>query len=289
MRRRLVALAAALLTGACRLPDPSLGATTDGTTPPRSTFRAMSCNLRYGTADDGPDAWPNRRELLARTIEAFAPDVLSVQEALDFQLDFLAARLPHHRLLGGGRDADGTGEHASLFVDERRFEVIRSLDFWLSPQPDSPGSVGWDAALPRICTFAQLRDRENGHALSVWSTHFDHRGEQARVESARLIAKSFGTSPGAHLLLGDLNCGESSEPLALLRAAGMRDTFRDLHPDATAVGTFHAFRGGTGGEKIDHLLVNRFITTRDAAIVVAPGPDGRFPSDHHFVTATLEF
>jgi endonuclease/exonuclease/phosphatase family metal-dependent hydrolase len=72
-----------------------------------------------------------------------------------------------------------------------------------------------------------------------------------------------------------------------LRAAGLRDTYRDVHPGAGPVGTFHAFRGGLDGEKIDAVLASSPFATDDATILTQPAPSGRYVSDHHPVAATL--
>ncbi len=280
--RRLAAprLAVLLLAfAACRVPE----------TAPPGPFVAMSCNVRYGTADDGPDRWPNRRDALAAQIAAAAPAILGVQEALGFQLDFLAERLPHHRRFGQGREGGARGEHAALFVDARRFAVVASGDFWLSETPDVVGSVGWDATLPRICTWAHVRDLGSGRELHVWNVHFDHRGADARLRSAELLARRLAATAGPHIVLGDLNAGEDSAPLAVLRAAGLRDTFREVHPDAIDVGTFHGFRGSRGGAKIDYVLAGPGLRTAAASILAEPGPNGRWPSDHHLVVAELRW
>lgn len=274
--------AAALLFAACTTPSSPMPA-------PAEPFVVLSWNLRYGSARDGDDAWPHRREMLAAAIAAEDPAVLGVQEALHGQLEFLDAKLPHHQRIGIGRDGGQRGEHACLYVDARRFEITASGTFWLSPTPDVVGSVGWDAALTRICTWATLRERASERTLTVWNVHFDHRGAEARTRSAELVAQRLRTMPGPHVVLGDCNTGEGSPPLAALHAAGLRDTFRDLHPDAHAVGTFHAFRGGSDGEKIDYVLASAGLVTRRAAIRNAPGPNGRWPSDHHGVVATLVF
>jgi endonuclease/exonuclease/phosphatase family metal-dependent hydrolase len=274
-------LAAALLAAACDAPPPAPAA--DG------PFRVLSFNVRYGTADDGPDAWPLRQERLARAILDAAPDLLGVQEALDFQIAWLEELLPHHRRVGGGRDADGGGEYAALFVDARRFDILAAGDFWLSETPEQRGSVGWDAALPRICTWARLRERDSGRDLTIWNAHFDHRGATARLRSAELIAARVGAAAGPQLVLGDFNAGEDSAPLAALRAAGLRDSYRAVHPDASAVGTFHAFAGGTSGEKIDYVLIGAGLRTLDAAILSAAAANGRWPSDHHPAFALLSF
>ncbi len=281
MGRRAALLLLAL--GACGAPAAPPQA------PPPPPFVAMSFNVRYGTADDGPDAWPLRRERLAATLAAAAPTILGVQEALAFQLDFLQERLPHHRRCGQGRDGGHEGEHAALFVDARRFAVLAAGDFWLSPTPETPASIGWDAALTRICSWALLREHATGRQLRVWNTHLDHRGALARQRSAELIAARIQAEDGPWLLLGDFNAGEDSAPLAAVRAIGLRDTFRDVAPQAAEAGTFHAFRGGRTGEKIDYVLASAGLTTVTAAILDAPAADGRWPSDHHPVMAALVF
>ena len=41
-------------------------------------------------------------------------------------------------------------------------------------------SKGWDAALPRVCSWVQLRDKRMNELLWVFNAHFDHQGEEAR-------------------------------------------------------------------------------------------------------------
>jgi endonuclease/exonuclease/phosphatase family metal-dependent hydrolase len=270
----------ALMLGACASAPPA---------PSADPFVVMSWNVRYGTAADGADRWAERRDGLVTAIVAAAPAIVGVQEALAPQLEFLAARLPGHMRLGQGREGGDRGEHCAVFVEAAKFEILEHGDFWLSPTPELVASTGWDAALPRICTWVALRERASGREFSVWNTHFDHRGAVARERSAELIAQRLAQRPGPHLLLGDCNCGERSAPIAALRQAGLRDTFRDVHPNATEVGTFHAFRGGTGGDKIDYVLADAGFTTVAAAILSQPMASGRWPSDHHGVVATVAF
>jgi endonuclease/exonuclease/phosphatase family metal-dependent hydrolase len=254
---------------------------------PAEPVRVMSFNIRYGTANDGRNHWSRRQDLVADTIDRHQPHVLGVQEALAFQLRFLEEAFPHHRRVGVGRDADGGGEHAALFIDERRFEIAESGTFWLAPETDQPGARGWDAALPRVCTWARLRDRTDDSVLLVLNAHFDHRGERARLESARMIGMRVRQEPDTPtLVLGDLNAGEDSAPLDALRGAGLRDSFRVAHPDARNVGTFSAFRGAIAGAKIDHVLVNRRLTVESAGIDRTRYTD-RDASDHYAVTASV--
>jgi endonuclease/exonuclease/phosphatase family metal-dependent hydrolase len=245
----------------------------------------MSFNVRYGTATDGLDAWPLRSSALVARIREAAPDVLGVQEALDFQVEFLERALPTHVRLGQGREGGARGEHSALFVARARFDVLERGDFWLSETPELVASVGWDAALTRMCTWARLRERVSGREFSVWNTHFDHRGPLARERSAQLIAARLAQRGGAHIVLGDLNAGEDEPPLGALRAAGLVDAFRALHPDVQQVGTFHDFRGGLDGARIDFVLATDDFMPLAASILSAPAANGRWPSDHHPVVA----
>jgi endonuclease/exonuclease/phosphatase family metal-dependent hydrolase len=250
-------------------------------------FTVLGANVRYGTADDGADRWELRRDDLLAAIAARRPDILGVQEALDFQVALLEASLPHHRRVGQGREGGTRGEHCALYIDARRFEVLEHGDFWLSESPDEPGSVGWDAALTRICSWARVREVGGGRELWVANAHFDHVGELARAEAAALVARRALERRGPRVVLGDFNAGERSEPLERLRAAGLVDTWRELHPLVERCGTFHAFQGGLAGEKIDYILRDDGLVAREAAILSEPGPRGRWPSDHHFVWARL--
>ena len=250
-------------------------------------IRVMSFNIRYGTANDGENRWERRRDLVIGTIEDRSPQILGVQEALAFQIDELSAALPQFRVLGQGRRGGREGEFAALFVDRERFTVEQHGDFWLSPTPDEVGSQGWDAALPRLCTWAVLRDRGDGLRFRVLNTHFDHRGQRARLESAAvLMAQGMASDDLPVIITGDLNADEESPPLVRLREAGLRDTFRVVHPEAEDVGTFNGFGGTSGRGKIDYVLVDSRWRV-EAAEIVRDNDEGRYPSDHFPVVADL--
>lgn len=258
---------------------------------PRTTaqddLRVMSFNIRYGTAQDGDDAWAHRTQRVTDTIARFRPDILGMQEVLAFQLEFLQQAFPEYVAIGIGRDGERRGEFSPLLVARARFEVRASGTFWLSETPEVVASKGWDAALPRICTWARLREKATARELLVFNTHFDHRGSRARHESARLLAERWNDDASLpRILMGDLNAGEDSAPLDALRAAGMRDAFRIVHPEARVVGTFNGFRGTRTGAKIDHILIDARFDVRSARID-RHHEDSRYPSDHFPVTATL--
>jgi endonuclease/exonuclease/phosphatase family metal-dependent hydrolase len=258
-------------------------------------LRVMSFNIRYGTAADGEDHWEKRRELLFATIEAFKPDLLGTQEVLAFQADELKKRLTGYEFVGAGRD-DGKdkGEMTPIYFRTDRFEKLDEGHFWLSETPGKPGSQGWDAALPRVASWVKLRDKATKREFYFYNTHFDHRGQKARLESAKLVRKQLGALPGNPpiVLTGDFNSGEGTEPYqALAGGEGVKliDSYRAVHPTrAKDEGTFHGFQGTRTGARIDWVLhTEHFAAT--AAAIDHTSKAGRYPSDHFAVTVTLNW
>lgn len=82
-------------------------------------LKIMTFNLRYGTADDGEHRWENRKDLAAKVIQQCTPDLIGLQEALLFQLEFLKSRMPEYAILGEPRlDGDREGEIAAIMYRE---------------------------------------------------------------------------------------------------------------------------------------------------------------------------
>lgn len=261
--------------------------------------KVMSYNVRFGTAADGDNHWDKRKAYLADAVKAFDPDLFGTQETLGFQRDYLAGELPTHGVLGVGRD-DGKekGEIMALYWRKDRFDKLDGGHFWLSETPDVPGSKSWDSSLPRMATWVKLRDRKDSAAKLVLfvNTHFDHRGQNARVESAKLVrARVEELGKGCSVIVtGDFNAGEGSEPYRALfgkqgdRESPVVDTFRVAHPTrGDAEGTFSGFKASAaGGSRIDWIAASRDWTVRSAGID-RTSRDGRTPSDHFAVTAVL--
>jgi endonuclease/exonuclease/phosphatase family metal-dependent hydrolase len=259
-----------------------------------SPIRVMSFNIRFATANDGPNHWEHRHGAAAQAIARFDPDLLGTQETLASQRDFILERFPHFRAVAVGRD-DGAdaGEMSPVFYRADRFELIESGVFWLSPTPQVVASVGWDARITRIATWIRLRDLKAPESKSIlWvNTHFDHVGSQARLESARMILAFVGERRGDHdvIVTGDFNTGEGSDPWVALTSDGLlRDTYRVVHPQRQPdEGTFTAFDPANNrGDRIDWILVSDAFSVLDAEIDQRLY-DGRLPSDHFAVTATV--
>jgi len=260
----------------------------------------MSFNIRYGAANDGANSWPHRRELVRRTIASHQPAIFGVQECLWDQAVELRQQFPDYRFTGAGRnDGEQAGEMCALFVSRSRYRVLDQGVFWLSQTPDVPGSKGWDAALPRITTWVKLQDlRCVPETLFVFNTHFDHAGSYARQESAKLLrdrlARIAGEAPV--ILMGDFNdpAGDPTPSYGVLVGGDKRnglllyDTWSQASREQRmqGEGTFHGFSGEAIRGRIDWILTSGGLPVIDAGIDRL-GYDGRYPSDHFPVWATL--
>jgi endonuclease/exonuclease/phosphatase family metal-dependent hydrolase len=257
-----------------------------------ASLRLMTFNIRYGTAKDGDFAWPARRQLVADLIQRENPDVLAIQEGLAFQLKELAVVLQDYTKFGQHRDGGLGGEFSGLYVRKAMATVVDSGELWLSPTPEKVASKGWDAALPRMAVWVDLKlaedgtDRSSGNLLRVYGTHFDHRGTEARLQSAELLLAHAQSGPPA-VFMGDFNAEESSAPIQVF--------LKSLHQSAVLLcdpgnmlGTFNGFKTADGGRRIDHILCAPGIEPIRAQIH-SDQVNGIWPSDHFPVSATVRF
>lgn len=251
-------------------------------TPSSVDLSVASFNIRYGRADDGPDSWPMRKESTAAELaEVVRWDLVGLQEALQEQVDYLTSHVPHTAVVSVGRD-DGisAGEHCTVLVDNPDLEVVSSQSRWLSEDPDVPGSVSWDASMTRMVTFVRLRHVPTGIRFGFANAHFDSVGEQARIESAKLIDGWLRDDEHPWIFVGDLNDLPGSRCLQAFTDAGWTSA---LGSDAGS--TCHSF-GGTDHGQIDHILCTPGITVTAAGIDTSR-PGGRYPSDHYAIWANL--
>lgn len=259
-------------------------------------LRVMSFNIRFDNPDDGENAWPNRKEFAASTIRLYQADVVGVQEALLHQLDDLTDLLPGFSWTGTGRNEGGGGEYSAILFRENRLELLDNDTFWLSKTPNVPGSKSWDAALPRIVTWAKFRDVNTEEEFVVLNTHFDHIGEEARVESAKQIINTIpDIAEGLPVvLMGDLNTTENDDPYSVLAESTLSDGrelldgfYHSDHGHHGPASTWTGFSEIVPNRRIDYIFVGDDVTISQHAIL-ADSMNGLFPSDHLPVMAEIE-
>jgi len=252
--------------------------------------RVMSFNIRYDEPRDGVNAWPNRKQKVADVIRFHKADLVGVQEALRTQLRDLESLLPDMAWCGVGRtDGKEAGEYSAIFYRKSRFQMRECKTFWLSPTPDIVGGKGWDAALPRIVTWAKFYDRITKKAFIHFNTHFDHFGQTARVESAKLILKRIGEAAGKlpFFLTGDFNVVESNEAYKTI-ADGMSDARHvSVNRHVGGDSTWTGFKTIEPGRKIDYVFVRKGIKVLEHG-TLSDQWNGLWASDHLPVLAEIE-
>lgn len=248
-------------------------------------LRYCSFNIRLDTEEDGMDAWPNRHQLTIETIREIEPDIVGLQEPLPHQYDRIQSALDEYTWYGVPRQGSGEGEVAPVGWRSDRFDARLCETRWLAQQWERP-TTGWDAMFPRVATRIECFDWENeGQTFSLWNTHFDHRGERARRESARLLA-DWTTGREPVIVAGDFNAEPDSVPYELLTTDGwIRDCRTHTETSAGPEETHHQF-DGAGTEVIDHIFVSSDIEVKRFTTVTS-NDDGRYPSDHFPIVTDL--
>ena len=156
-------------------------------------IKVISYNIRVGKADDGTNSWKYRYPASAMMIMDQKPDIFGLQEALDFQFDYLSEYCTGYKGIGVGReDGKHQGEHMAIFYNKKAIKLIKWGTFWLSETPEVP-SKGWDAACFRSATWALMKDKASGRKFYYVNTHLDHMGWEARKNGLKLIVDRIGS------------------------------------------------------------------------------------------------
>jgi endonuclease/exonuclease/phosphatase family metal-dependent hydrolase len=259
-------------------------------------LNVMSFNIRRGTAKDGNNCWIYRRSRVRELFNRYRPDVLGLQEALDFQISEVGAMLPGYEKVGIGNMGGSKGLHTAIFYDAVRFVPSAEGTFWFSDTPDIPGSKGWGNIIPRTCTWVRLIEKESEQAFYFYNVHLDHLSRRSRKNSVVFLTQFIHTrsSPDPFVLTGDFNAREKSTPIQYLRGRillriktkgsvsnpePLMDTFRVRYPNARNVVSFHGFRRFFFRLKLDYIFVPSSVRVQDAKII-QPQWKKYCPSDH---------
>lgn len=255
------------------------------TTAPRPSMSILTLNLRFGLAADGPHSWIYRRSVLRQLLETHACDVMTFQEANDFQIDFIAKCLPDYGMIGKRHPAPRFWQNNVIF-----YRAPWKLDTWehfyLSPTPDIPSRFQ-ASRWPRQCTLGRFT--AGPHGLVCGTTHLDFE-ETVQVASAEIILNRIRriVPDRPVVLTGDFNCEPTSACHAVFTRpqdaserhhSSFRNVLKPPYP-----GTFHGFQGGHDGRCIDWILYRGSITVHGARVLPFQVASC-YPSDHYPVVA----
>jgi endonuclease/exonuclease/phosphatase family metal-dependent hydrolase len=220
----------------------------------------ISYNIRYDNNWDIENSWKIRRNKISQILVQYSPSIIGIQEGLLNQVQYIDSSLIDYDYVGVGRD-DGKkkGEFCAIYFDTTRYVLLKNSTFWLSETPDTI-SVGWDAALERICTYGLFKDRITKEEFWVFNTHFDHIGVVAREKSSELILKRINKINRQSLpviLMGDFNSIPNSSPVKEIKTE-LSDALQiSLEKLQGPRGTFNGFNEDLPIEKrIDYIFTN---------------------------------
>lgn len=254
-------------------------------------MNVMTYNIRFDNPGDQNDLWNRRKSLILEQLFFYEPAVFGIQEGMYHQVQYLDDSLPGYEYAGVGREDGRTaGEYSAIYYDRGLFTLIKDRTFWLSETPDEP-SVGWDAAMERICTCVLLRHKESGRHVWVFNTHFDHVGEQARQNSARLVLdkiEELNKDGYPVVLMGDLNAEPGDKPVQLittrLKDARKVTKIRPFGPE----GTYNGFHFNEPVKRrIDYVFAGDLEVLKYG--VLSDPENLQYPSDHFPVLAKVKF
>jgi len=252
------------------------------------TYNLRNANQGDSTAGNG---WGQRLPWIAKLIQFQDLDIFGTQEAKYHQLTDMTDSLTGYKWVGVGRD-DGkqAGEFSAIFYKTDRFKLLKTGDFWMSTTTDKPNK-GWDAALPRICTWAQFKEMKTGFTFYFFNLHMDHIGVVARRESAKLVLQKIKQMAGnaPTILTGDFNVDQTSDSYAVINNSGILKDSYVLSPMKMAPSdSFNDFSANTAGDKrIDHIFVTKQFKVKRYGILTNTY-HGRTPSDHYPVVAIMD-
>ncbi|MCF8057886.1 MAG: endonuclease/exonuclease/phosphatase family protein [Bacteriovoracaceae bacterium] len=254
----------------------------------------MSTNIRFSNPHDGENDWPNRKDFLASLVKRESPVLLGTQEGREPQIRELQDLIPELQLVDGHRDWIEERMYPCIFVDTKRFDILESGDIWLSSTPDVAGSKSFNSAFPRLCTFAQLKEKSSGLKMTYANCHLDHVEEETRIEQAKVLCLELRkklTKGNPLIISGDFNTSPQSKVRKILTKEidQLNDPWINQNlPEETS---FHKFDGEDpdgSASRIDWILHQAPLRDK-LTYLVKEHRNGLYPSDHFFVVSHLEY
>lgn len=261
----------------------------------KNAIKVITFNVRFDNPSDSINAWTNRSAQVCNFINDEKPDILGMQEVLLSQYEILDSVLTDYSSVGVGRN-DGArgGEMNPVFFRKDKFDMVRTITFWLSDNLNVPGSKGWGASLPRIVTWMELVDKNSHEHFFFFNTHFAHDSDSARIMSSRIllteVVKIAAGSP--FIITGDFNMLPSSRGYAILTGPDesvpvLNDSYLISEKKPTGPSfTFNGFSDKPGDGRIDYIFVKSGLKVLDHR-TIEHKEKGVYISDHWPVEAAV--
>lgn len=260
-------------------------------------MNVMTINLRFRNPQDWDNHWDDRKFLVVNLIEKYLPALIGTQEGYKDQLDDIARLSPGYAYLDAQKLVSIQRQCPTIFYRRDLFTPLTAGNFWLSETPGFPDSKSWDAAFPRLVTYAHFRLKETDQSFFFFNTHFDHQSAWARRESAFLMIekiKEINPQDLPAIVVGDFNMGCDTMEHELFTGkieidsikGSFQNVWEKLGKPKHGAETYHGFSGKGMKEQMDWILATshfRFLDIQKNE----DNQDGKYPTDHFPVLAKL--
>lgn len=253
-------------------------------------IRVATWNIRCIEKKDSisGNEWQKRAPEISKIIQFQNFEIIGMQEADSIQQSMLKQMLPEYQFVNG--DTYGN----PIVYRSSRFKVLNHGTFWYSGS-GVPKIKGWDAKHPRFCNWVHFFDKNNQQDFFIFNTHWDHKGDTARVESAKMTLQILkATTEGKpFLFLGDLNSKPNRKALKILEKGGFQDSRKVASYIYAPRPSFNHFKEKISKDNnLDYIYSHGNIKVIRFGILDFTYRDGeilRFPSDHFPVMIDFEF
>lgn len=256
----------------------------------------MSFNVAHAS---DLEAWEERKHVVLEILQQNTPMLVGTQETLKVQLDYFEENLPDYDYVGISRQGNTEDEYNAILYDSTRVTVEDSGTFWLSENPQEPGSMMPGEGHPRIATWGRFSIQGHPNSIYMVNTHLSFEEDIVERQVEVLLQQVNGIVPqGAEVIMtADFNRPRMTHLWQMFQEAGFRDAWQlaDIHAGPPT--TFHDWLGpeAQGGfeqdviadeadYQIDWVLYRpggaNPITQRLLAQVVTHHDGDIYPSDH---------
>ncbi len=254
-----------------------------------SSVRILSQNLRCN--NDLYGFVKNRALFVSEMLKNYEPDSFGVQEATETWLTLLDEALGEkYARVGEPRDNAKNTEYSAVYYRTDKFELLDEGTIWLSKTPEKFGSKSFFASMPRICTWATLKNKETGFVYTHVNTHLDFLVEYTRSKQSEVLLSKIGElqKAGPLVCTGDFNADERDETYEKMTAS--LDDSRLLAKETESGKTFHNYGRGDLFHKtaIDFIFVSKG-TEVERYKIIKDTVDGMYLSDHYGIMADIIF
>lgn len=246
-------------------------------------MKIMSFNLRNANDADGHSI-AERAPRILQVISDFDADLLGLQEYGDRINDKIYDTLIEKYCFFEQRTSKGIS--SPILWKKDAFECLENGYFRLSATPNVQ-SVSFDDKYneERLCLWVMLKDKQTEKSFVYMNTHFGVGIECIKnsPEAINEYSKRFSHLPV--IITGDFNMSPES-----VGYKNMTKFFTDVNA-VTAKDTrytFHSYNTSDSEKRklIDYCFINGNVTPK-AYKMIDSTFDGKYPSDHHAITAIV--